>query len=198
MESLDLIFRASYAFNARLKIVDFKLGSSFSFVMLANSYFVFIFRWGRWEDIMINSGVRKGFTKKTVEEACRMIILYCINTYRGDEKIKSFIWDLITPEEFGGGDKVGRNHAGVSGPVPRGRKGKKIKSSSKEGAPTESIAWVSDEKYDMEMYLDKSYRKHLDRHGTKLLLRIRMLYYLQNDILREHMKNILTPGFNQK
>ena len=152
------------------------------------------FSWGRWEEIMVNAALRKGYTFKLVEDACRLIVLYCLNTYKGDEKIKSFVWDLITPEEYGGGDKVGKNHSGLSGPVPRGRKGKKLKSSSRDGPSGENIAWVSDEKFDMEIFLDKGYRKHLDRHGTKLLLRIRMLYYIQHDILADHMKTINTPG----
>ncbi len=145
---------------------------------------------------MKNASLRKGYSATLVEDASRIIILYCLNTYKGDEKIKSFIWDLITPKEFGGGDKVSKNHSGLSGPVPRGRKGKKSKNKdgSGNGVGGESIGWVSDEKYDMEMYLDRSYRKHLDRHGTKLLLRIRMLYYIQHDILEAFMEEINTPG----
>lgn len=27
-------------------------------------------------------------------------ILYCLRFYRGDEKIRSFIWDLITPDNI--------------------------------------------------------------------------------------------------
>ena len=66
--------------------------------------------------------------------------------------------------------------------------------SSSGAAPGEAIGWVSDEKYDLELQLDKGYRKHLDRHGTKLLLRIRMLYYIQHDILADYMKQIGKPG----
>ncbi len=121
-----------------------------------------------------------------------MIILYCLNTYRGDDKIKSFIWDLITPKEHGGREKVSKNHSGLAGPVPRGRKGKKGKGGGRD--PTESIGWVSEDKYDMEMFLDRGYRKHLDRHGTKLILRIRMLYYLQHEILPEVKEKAVKTG----
>ena len=44
-------------------------------------------------------------------------------------------------------------------------------------------AWVADDKYDMEEHLDKSYRKHLDKQVNKLLLRIRMLFYINYEIL---------------
>ena len=48
--------------------------------------------------------------------------LFCY--HQGDDKIRSFIWDLITPVEHGGGqDKVAKNHSGLSGPIPRGKRG---------------------------------------------------------------------------
>jgi len=145
--------------------------------------------------IIKNAGIRRGYTTELVEDASRLSLLYCLNTYKGDEKIKSFVWELITP---GGSDRIGKNHSGLSGPVPRGRKGKKSNGKSAAKDYGESIAWVSDDKYDMELYLDKNYRKHLDRHGTKLLLRIRMLYYMQNDILADVMEQINTLGFKAR
>ena len=154
---------------------------------MKNLYF---FRWGRWEEILANAGLRKGFSATTSEDAFRMTLLYCVNTYKGDDKIKAFVWDLITPPEFSN-KKVVKNHEGLSGPVPRGRKGKKLKNASgKEtsesgiSAPSGvDVGWVSHEKYDMQDNLDKGYRKHLDRHNNKILLRIRLLYYVQHEIL---------------
>ena len=46
------------------------------------------------------------------------------------------------------------------------------------------------EKYDAEMFLDKSYRKHLDRHNNKFLLRVRMLFYIHYEILGEFKSQI--------
>ncbi len=86
-----------------------------------------------------------------VQDAIRLSLLYCLHAYRGDENIKTFIWDLITP---GGGNTVTRNHSGLSAPVPRGRKGKKAR---KEFIP-EGMDWLNDEKYDAEAFLDKNYR----------------------------------------
>ena len=148
------------------------------------------FRWGRWEEILANAGLRKGFNAQLAEDAFRMTLLYCVNSYKGDDKIKSFVWDLITPPQYSG-NKVVKNHAGLSGPVPRGRKGKKMKNASAKEASESGISapsgidvgWVSHEKYDMQDNLDKGYRKHLDRHNNKILLRIRLLYYVQHEIL---------------
>ena len=44
-------------------------------------------------------------------------------------------------------------------------------------------AWVADDKYDMEEHLDRNYRKHLDKQVNKLLLRIRMLFYINYEVL---------------
>ena len=120
--------------------------------------------------------------------------MYSLHTYKGDENIKTFVWDLITPTEFGG-SRVGKDHSGLSAPVPRGRKGKKARKDSRlgPGVVPDGAYWVQDEKYDTEMFLDKSYRKHLDRHNNKYLLRIRMLYYIQHEILGEHLEQINIP-----
>ena len=142
--------------------------------------------------MIVNAGLRKGYQSQSLEDASRMILLYCLNTYKGDEKIKSFVWDLVTPSEHGGQEKVGKNHSGLSGPVPRGRKAKK---SADRKSREETMAWTLDEKYDTEKYLDKSYRKHLDRHNNKILLRIRMLYYIRHEVLADYINQINTPGF---
>ena len=158
--------------------------------MIKNN-FLFFRRWGRWEEILANAGLRKGFGAQLTEDAFRMTLLYCVNSYKGDDKIKSFVWDLITPNEYSD-KKVVKNHAGLSGPVPRGRKGKKLKNASSKNDTSESgiaapsgidVGWVSQEKYDMQDNLDKGYRKHLDRHNNKILLRIRLLYYVEHEIL---------------
>ena len=102
---------------------------------------------------------------------------------------------MITPTEHGGG-KVKGGHDGLSAPVPRGRKGKKARKESKLGpgvVPEGALGWVSEEKFDTEMFLDKSYRRHLDRHNNKYLLRIRMLYYIQTEILGEYLDQINLP-----
>lgn len=46
-----------------------------------------------------------------MEKICRALLAYCLLHYRGDENIKSFIWDLITPSEDGT-TKTLTNHSG--------------------------------------------------------------------------------------
>lgn len=53
-----------------------------------------------------------------------MQLLYCLDRYQGDEKIKNFIWDLIAPSEGGEQREIARNHSGLHNLVPRGRNAK--------------------------------------------------------------------------
>lgn len=44
---------------------------------------------------------------------CRALLVYCVKHYKGDEKIKSFIWELITPTKDGQAQTL-QNHSGES------------------------------------------------------------------------------------
>lgn len=106
--------------------------------------------------------------------------MYCLRFYKGDEKIKNFIWDLVTPTESGEVQKITRNHSGLHNPVPRGRnaKGKKGGKGPRESPkdPTKSMTaqismdpnhWSKNEKYDGDIYLENNYKKHLHRHANR-------------------------------
>lgn len=51
-------------------------------------------------------------------------LLFCLQRYQGDEKIKTFIWDLIKPRGLGEESTIARNHSGLHNLVPRGRNAK--------------------------------------------------------------------------
>lgn len=59
-------------------------------------------------------------------------LLFCLMRYQGDEKIKTFIWDLIAPIGTGTQQKIDRNHSGLHNLVPRGRNAKGGKYSKSE------------------------------------------------------------------
>lgn len=69
--------------------------------------------WGRWTDILSHGRYKRQLTEQDVETICRAILVYCLNHYRGDENIKSFIWDLITPTADGQ-TRALLNHSGRS------------------------------------------------------------------------------------
>ncbi|RWS09516.1 Kismet-like protein [Dinothrombium tinctorium] len=139
------------------------------------------FGWERWDEFLMLGNFRRHLSRQDVEDIARVILLYCLQNYKGDEKIKSFIWDLISPAEQGG-QKFHKNHSGLSAPVPRGRKNKKAKRSISEEVI--SADWARDESYNPDFLLtDEQYRKHLNRHANKILLRVRLLFYLKHEII---------------
>ncbi|KAM9329392.1 chromodomain-helicase-DNA-binding protein 8 [Gastrophryne carolinensis] len=146
-----------------------------------------VYGWGRWRDILNHGRFKRGMTERDVEKICRAILVYCLLHYRGDENIKSFIWDLITPAENGKTKQL-QNHSGLSIPVPRGRKGKKVKSQS--SFDIHKADWIR--KYNPDtLFQDEGYKKHLKHQCNKVLLRVRMLYYLRQEVIGSHAIKVL-------
>ncbi|XP_077385171.1 chromodomain-helicase-DNA-binding protein 6 isoform X2 [Festucalex cinctus] len=143
-----------------------------------------VFGWGRWKDILNHGRFKWHLNEKDMEAICRALLVYCLKHYKGDDKIKSFIWDLISPSKEGQDqDQELLNHSGLSAPVPRGRKGNKLKSplSVPELKNADWLAHCNPE----VVLQDDSYKKHLKQHCNKVLLRVRMLYYLKVEVLGE-------------
>ncbi|XP_073539832.1 chromodomain-helicase-DNA-binding protein 6 isoform X1 [Phyllobates terribilis] len=139
-----------------------------------------IFGWGRWKDILTLGRFKWHLNEKDMEMICRALLVYCVKHYKGDEKIKSFIWDLITPTKDGYNQAL-QNHSGLSAPVPRGRKGKKMKNQMLL-PEIKNADWLASCNPEIVLH-DDSYKKHLKQHCNKVLLRVRMLYYLKAEVL---------------
>ncbi|KAM8839082.1 chromodomain-helicase-DNA-binding protein 8 isoform 1-T1 [Synchiropus picturatus] len=147
-----------------------------------------VYGWGRWRDILSHARCKRRLSERDVETICRVILVFCLIHYRGDENIKSFIWELITPPENGREPQTLLNHSGLSIPVPRGRKGKRVKAQST--FDIQKVEWIR--KYNPDtLLLDDSYRKHLKHQCNKVLLRVRMLYYLKQEVIGEHADSVL-------
>ncbi|XP_012659382.1 chromodomain-helicase-DNA-binding protein 6 isoform X2 [Otolemur garnettii] len=141
-----------------------------------------IFGWGRWKDILTHGRFKWHLNEKDMEVICRALLVYCVKHYKGDEKIKSFIWELITPTKDGQAQTL-QNHSGLSAPVPRGRKGKKTKNQLLL-PELKNADWLATCNPEVVLH-DDGYKKHLKQHCNKVLLRVRMLYYLKAEILGE-------------
>ncbi|CAL9703990.1 unnamed protein product [Knipowitschia caucasica] len=141
-----------------------------------------IFGWGRWKDILNHGRFKWHLAERDMEVICRALLVYCLKHYKGDDKIKSFIWDLIAPTKDGREDHTLLNHSGLLAPVPRGRKGKKMKSQG--SGEVQSADWLVHCNPEIVLQ-DESYKKHLKQHCNKVLLRVRMLYYLKVEVLGE-------------
>uniref|UniRef100_A0A8C4ITZ2 Chromodomain helicase DNA binding protein 9 n=1 Tax=Dicentrarchus labrax TaxID=13489 RepID=A0A8C4ITZ2_DICLA len=147
-----------------------------------------VYGWGRWKDILNHGRFKKQLTEWDVESICRALLSYCLVHYRGDDKIKSFMWDLIAPSEDGRTKEL-QNHLGLSAPVPRGRKGKKMKTQS-SSFDIHKAEWLR--KHNPEhMLQDDGYKKHLKHHCNKVLLRVRMLYYLKQEVIGSQAQKVL-------
>uniref|UniRef100_A0AAY4AS85 DNA helicase n=1 Tax=Denticeps clupeoides TaxID=299321 RepID=A0AAY4AS85_9TELE len=113
-----------------------------------------VYGWGRWRDILSHARCKRRLSERDVETICRVILVFCLLHYRGDENIKSFIWELITPPENGREPQALLNHSGLSIPVPRGRKGKRVKAQS--SFDVQKVEWIR--KYNPDsLLLDDSY-----------------------------------------
>ncbi|XP_068956102.1 chromodomain-helicase-DNA-binding protein 7 isoform X3 [Petaurus breviceps papuanus] len=147
-----------------------------------------VYGWGRWTDILSHGRYKRQLTEQDVETICRTILVYCLHHYKGDENIKSFIWDLITPTADGQ-TRALVNHSGLSAPVPRGRKGKKVKAQSAQPV-LQDADWLASCNPDA-LFQEDSYKKHLKHHCNKVLLRVRMLYYLRQEVIGDQADKIL-------
>uniref|UniRef100_A0A8C6YGR3 Chromodomain helicase DNA binding protein 9 n=1 Tax=Naja naja TaxID=35670 RepID=A0A8C6YGR3_NAJNA len=146
-----------------------------------------VYGWGRWREILSHGRFKRQLNEQDVEIICRALLAYCLVHYRGDEKIKSFIWDLITPTENGQTREL-QNHLGLSAPVPRGRKGKKVKTQTST-FDIHKAEWLR--KYNPEHLLqDDGYKKHIKHHCNKVLLRVRMLYYLKQEVIGNEFQKV--------
>ncbi|XP_067933470.1 chromodomain-helicase-DNA-binding protein 8-like [Watersipora subatra] len=156
-----------------------------------------VYGWGRWPDIVKHGGFRRDLDELDVSNISQAILLYSLQHYKGDATIKTFIWDLVMPTENGEQKDI-KNHEGLAAPTPRGRKarsrgprGKKELGEEEDSMDASIPSELSslDEKIrncpiDTEMVLsDAGYRKHLIKHSNKVLLRVRMLYYLKQEII---------------
>jgi len=124
------------------------------------------FGWGRWDNIMANNRFKKELSIEDCENISRVILLYCLHSYKGDEKIKSFVWDLIIPPE--GTSKTGDDaNANTSS---RGRKPKSAPPIIRKPIAEEIVdaEWPKEAKNDPLIALpDDQYRRHLQRNCNR-------------------------------
>ncbi|ESN89899.1 hypothetical protein HELRODRAFT_116695 [Helobdella robusta] len=149
-----------------------------------------IFGWGRWKDILRHGRFKHKLSVEDVITITRAMLMFSLYHYEGDEKIKKFIFDLISPSEDGL-EKDYKNHSGLSAPVPRGRKGKKYKKDGNKRTQLDDDLLKLDIDVD-GILVDESYRKHLKRQSNKVLLRVRLLYYLKTEIIGRYTEQILS------
>jgi superfamily II DNA/RNA helicase len=166
-----------------------------------------IYGWSRWAKILrhceFSSKKKCGVqSEQDVENLSRTIIAYTLKNYQGDETIKQFILELIDPSKSNFDDL--KSHSGLAAPVGRGKKPRPKNSDAKADKDKAETADVDKEKEDKEqdseapvsnvndlewaknaedLLGDENYKKHLIRQANRILLRLRMLFYIKHEII---------------
>lgn len=118
--------------------------------------------WGRWEEFVAMGNFRRRLTTQDVEDIARVLLLFSLRNYKGDEKIKSFIFDLITPM-----DQAAAKSPGSTSPTGRSRKNRKASRKTVAEELTSSD-WAASDAYNPDTLLvDEQYRKHLSKQMNK-------------------------------
>ncbi|KAL9976050.1 hypothetical protein ACROYT_G013284 [Oculina patagonica] len=147
-----------------------------------------IYGWGQWKDVIASGRFKTKVSERDVEAISRTILVYCLHHYKGDEKVKGFIRDLIkasaTRERL-----PSEERDATYTPLPltgktktRNKKGK----TSNKNKSAIALFEVSSEwrTCDPEtLILDEGYKKHLQHHCNKILLRVKLLFFLRHEVI---------------
>ena len=145
-----------------------------------------MFGWGRWSDIVEHCQLSKKLAEREVEEVARAVLALAASSYNGDDKVKQFIWELITPPEF---THELHHLQGVNGTGNRKETKKSKRGRESESPPPieEGREWV----IALDGLLtDDNFRRHVMTHANKLLGRVRVLNYLRTEILADWLDHI--------
>lgn len=132
----------------------------------------FVCSWGQWKDVIASGRFKTKVSERDVEAISRTILVYCLHHYRGDEKVKGFIRDLIkasaTRERLPSEERDATYMPLPSSGKGRGRN-KKGKTSNKNKSAIALLEVGSEWRTcDPEtLILDEGYKKHLQHHCNK-------------------------------
>ncbi|CAI5439291.1 unnamed protein product [Caenorhabditis angaria] len=118
--------------------------------------------WGRWAEMKKMGELE--ISELDIEHMCRTLILHCIREFRGDDRIRSFLFALIKPERCGD--------------VPKQQTGS-MQSIYHQG-------WAALPEFNPPSFaLDSSFQRHVHRHANKLLIKVDMLKHLEKYIIAD-------------
>uniref|UniRef100_A0A0K0FFE1 Chromodomain-helicase-DNA-binding protein 6 (inferred by orthology to a human protein) n=1 Tax=Strongyloides venezuelensis TaxID=75913 RepID=A0A0K0FFE1_STRVS len=124
-----------------------------------------IWGWGRWDVLKESSDLT--LSKDDLVQASRILILHCLREYKADEKVREYIWKLISPE-----DEV-----------------KKEKSKEPTTPDLFNQGWASLPEYNPpQIAIDGIFQRHINRHTNKVIQRIYHLSIITNFILKDKLE----------
>lgn len=121
------------------------------------------FGWGRWNECLIQANFKRPLVLADVEDMARIILLFALQTYKGDEKLKQIILEMIVPES----ERNDQTEALFS-EQQKNRSRRKPKEMAKSvSEELEAMHWTKSDKFNPELHLPEEYKKHLLRHANK-------------------------------
>uniref|UniRef100_A0A915AAX0 Chromodomain-helicase-DNA-binding protein 8 n=1 Tax=Parascaris univalens TaxID=6257 RepID=A0A915AAX0_PARUN len=132
--------------------------------------------WGRWKAMREASDLKESVSEADIEHISRTLLLHCIREYRGDEKVREFVWRLIIPK---GGQVPGKA-------VTKKKPANNLTSVFHEG-------WAALPEFNPPAFaVDSSFQRHVHRHANKLLVRMHQLHILNTEVIGSRSEAIMS------
>lgn len=126
--------------------------------------------WGRWADIKKYGDLE--IEEQDIEHMCRTLLLHCVREFRGDDRVRQFVFNLIRPKEIQ--ENLKHNTGSMY-----------------------NQGWAGLPEFNPPSFaLDSSFQRHVHRHANKLMQKIDMLKHLETYIIADERS--LVEDFNVK
>uniref|UniRef100_A0A8R1DML0 Uncharacterized protein n=1 Tax=Caenorhabditis japonica TaxID=281687 RepID=A0A8R1DML0_CAEJA len=136
------------------------------------------FGWGRWTEIK-NFGEFE-IAEQDIEHMSRTLLLHCIREFRGDDRIRTFIFNLIKPQGIGSNSAQSVQGQPVSQQTTIYQQG-----------------WAALPEFNPPSFaLDSAFQRHVHRHANKLMVKIDMLKHLETHIIADEKSLVEDPAVN--
>lgn len=126
--------------------------------------------WGRWAEIKKYGELE--ISEQDIEHMSRTLLLHCIREFRGDDRIRQFVFNLIRPQGIQENQKLGAGSMYNQG-------------------------WAGLPEFNPPSFaLDSAFQRHVHRHANKLMVKIDMLKHLEIHLIGD--ERALVEDFNVK
>uniref|UniRef100_A0A0K0DZP4 ARID domain-containing protein n=1 Tax=Strongyloides stercoralis TaxID=6248 RepID=A0A0K0DZP4_STRER len=125
-----------------------------------------IWGWNRWNVLKDNSDLT--LSEDDFIQASRILVLHCLREYKSDEKVRDYVWKLISPSE-------------------------EVKKKDLKKTKTVDLfneGWASLPEYNPpQIAVDGIFQRHINRHTNKVIQRIYHLSIITNYILKDKLED---------
>uniref|UniRef100_A0A1I7UEI0 KIX_2 domain-containing protein n=1 Tax=Caenorhabditis tropicalis TaxID=1561998 RepID=A0A1I7UEI0_9PELO len=124
--------------------------------------------WGRWAEIKKYGELE--IAEQDIEHMSRTLLLHCVREFRGDDRVRQFVFNLIKPQGIHDGSKSGTSSMYNQG-------------------------WSGLPEFNPPSFaLDSAFQRHVHRHANKLMQKIDMLKHLETHIIGDERALVEDPS----